>query len=125
VITGSAAAGRGRPAVRPARAKTSVSSATKRETVAVELAGTSTSSSTVAAGLASRTCSTASAPEVSESVSTNTTAPPAWWRSRPAPAKAELKRRLAAVLPTAVRASAAALAAAGPTGPRRSRTSTA
>ena len=66
---------------------------------------------------ASSPCRTASAPLVSPSVRKNTTAPSACWRSRPArPRTPKVSRRFAAVLPTAVSASASAFAPAAPSG---------
>ena len=100
---------------RPASENTQLRSATKRVIVAAVLEATSTANSMPRAGSGDTACSTASAPLVSPSVIANTTSPSTWWRSsRSRPRTRKLNRRLAAVLPTAVAASASALAHAGP-----------
>ena len=74
----------------------------------------STASSSGRDGAESSPCSTASAPLVSPSVRKNTSAPIACWRTSPArPRTPNVKRRFAAVLPTAVSASATRVGAVG------------
>jgi len=120
-------AGRGWPAAPaaaaagPVGANTQRRSNRKRDRVAVRFAATSTASSTGRAGASVTACSPTSAPLVRPSPSANTSNPCTWCRAAcRRPVTPKVSRRLAAVLPTAVTASATRFDACAPAPPPRS-----